>query len=162
LRAEAHGRAVVLLSDVLGSRVKEQVLADHRDGALSLSWQPDGKAIAFYGRDRGAGTSLYLVDTQIGGAHKVVGNVQSQRAGPTWLSDRKGGFVMLVVKTNDQLVMVTSAGVETPIATRLIGHGEVAAKTLRKVRTIFVTALGRQGSENAILRYRKIYKIELD
>jgi dipeptidyl aminopeptidase/acylaminoacyl peptidase len=162
LRAESQGRSLLLLMGVTSGSVQEKVLADHREGVLSASWRPDSKAVAFFGRDWGVGTSLYVVDTEFGAVRKVLANVLPGRRGPAWLKDNKGGYILLAITTGDQLVSVSQDGDVQTINTGLLGHGEVTAAVVRKNRTVFVTALGRKRHEDANLRYRMLYRFQLD
>ncbi|HIA01978.1 MAG TPA: hypothetical protein EYN66_08715, partial [Myxococcales bacterium] len=132
LRAAPQGRSLVLLSGVNGGPVQEKVLADSREGVLSARWRPDGKAVAFFGRDWGSGTSIFVADTVMGGSKKVIGNVLPNRMGPAWVQDKKGDYLLLAIITNDQLVSVNEHGDVTSINTGLLGHGEVTAATFRK------------------------------
>ncbi len=158
LRLSERGRQLIVLSGVSGGAVQERVAADERDAALFLSWRPDSKQIAFYGRDWSVGTALYTVDPSMGGASKVIGDVTVQWGGPAWIPESDGSYSLLVVR-NGTLVVIDKLGEQKVLDTGAFGIDEVAAAPVgRQKRTVVFTALGLEDDENADPRYRKVYK----
>jgi len=146
-----------VMSGVNGGKLQERVAVDERDGPLTLSWRPDGKQLAFFGRDWSVGTALYTLNPDMGGASKVLGDVSQQPGGPAWLPDGKGGHNLLVVR-NDALVVIDKLGEQTVLNPGAFGIGEVAAGVIGRRTTVVFTALGLTADENADPRYRKVYK----
>ncbi len=157
LRITDRGRQLVVMSGVNGGKLQERVAVDERDGPLTLSWRPDGKQLAFFGRDWSVGTALYTLNPDMGGASKVLGDVSQQPGGPAWLPDGKGGHNLLVVR-NDALVVIDKLGEQTVLNPGAFGIGEVAAGVIGRRTTVVFTALGLTADENADPRYRKVYK----
>lgn len=157
IRMTERGRQLVVLSGVNGTAAaQERVAADEREGVLGISWRPDGKQLAFYGRDWSVGTAVYTVDPGLGGGSKVLSDVAPQPDGPAWVPDGKGGWLMVVVQ-KDQLVGIDAMGTQNVFETGTFGHGTVAGGSLTGRGVLVFTALGRVGDNKNDARYRKVY-----
>ncbi len=161
LRFGPKGRSIVMATGFDGKgSASERVVADERDGALSVSFRPDGKTLAYYGRDWTVGTSLFVTDVDGSAGRRLFSDVKAQRAGPAWLA-QPGGAVVVAVRQDDQIVLIADDGSDTLVTTESVGNTEVTAGTVRGQRWIVFTALGLEKDESKDLRRLKLYAIQL-
>ena len=143
IRLTSSGYTLVVLSGATGGKPEERVVADENTGPTAASWSPDGKSIAFYGRNWSRGTALYMVDVAFGLSRKVQDDVLIQRSGPAWLPDGQG---VVVVDAKDRLLKVALDGTASPLSTGTFGHGEVAAGRHGGDTVVVFTALGARAT----------------
>jgi hypothetical protein len=157
VRLTDRGRQLIILSGADGSQSpQERVAADEREGTLFVAWRPDGKQLGFFGRDWSVGSAFYTVNPELGGATKVLGDVEPQWNGPSWLPDGRGGWVTILVR-HGELLAIDSLGEQTVLQTGAFGVSEVAAAVIKGRRTLVFSALGLTSDEKLTPRYRKVY-----
>lgn len=147
LRVTDRGRQGVIIPVAGGAAGGERVVAEERDGPIALSWRPDGKQVAFFGRDWSVGTALYTASADIGPSSKVLGDVRPHPQGPAWLPDGRGGWLLVAIRKDDSIVTLDAIGEATVLKTGTFGHGEVTAGLIKGRRTLVFTALGLTGDE---------------